>query len=46
MRLLELLQKHKIKFDGTLGINTGSNYNIELKEHAKPCHTKPFPTLK
>ena len=40
-------------FDGTLGKYTGSDYTIELKEHAKPYQTTPFlipiihkPTLK
>ena len=32
--LLELLQKYKNMFDGTLGKYTGSDYTIELKEHA------------
>ena len=40
---LELLQKYKIIFDGTLGKYTGSNYIIELKKDAKPYHAKPFP---
>ena len=43
--LLELLQKYKNMFDGTLGKYTGSDYTIELKEDAKPYHTKPFPIL-
>ena len=30
-------------FDGNLGKYTGSNYTIELKEDAKPYHTKSFP---
>ena len=41
--LLELLQKHKNMFDGTLEKYTGSNYTIEIKEYAKPYHVKPFP---
>ena len=44
--LLELLQKYKNMFDGTLGKYTGSDYTIELKEDAKPYHTKPFPIPK
>ena len=32
-------------FDQTLGKYTGSK-NIELKEDAKPYHTKPFPIHK
>ena len=30
-------------FDGTFRKYIGSNYTIELKEDAKPYHTKPFP---
>ena len=41
--LLELLQKYEEMFDGTLGKYAGSNYTIELKEHARPYHAKPFP---
>ena len=33
--LLELLQKYRGIFDGTLGRYTGSNYTIELKEDVK-----------
>ena len=33
-------------FDGTLGINTGSGYKIELLEGAKPYYAKPFPIPK
>ena len=44
--LLELLQKYKNMFDGTLGKYTGSDYTIELKEDAKPYHAKPFPIPK
>jgi len=44
--LLELLQKYKNMFDGTLGKYTGSDYVIELKEDAKPYHAKPFPIPK
>ena len=40
--LLELLQKYKNMFDGTLGKYTGSNYTIELKEDAKPI---PIPII-
>ena len=41
--LLELLQKYKNMFDGTLGKYTGSDYTVELEENAKPYHEKPFP---
>ena len=40
--LLELFQKYEKMFDGTLCKYTGSNYATEVKEDAKPCHTKPF----
>ena len=40
--LLELLQKYKNMFDGTLGKYTGSDYTIELKEDAKPF---PIPNI-
>ena len=43
--LLELLQKYEKMIDGTLGKYTGSEYRIELKEDAKPCHAKLFPIL-
>ena len=33
-------------FDGNLGKYTTFNYAIELKEGAKPYHTKPFPIPK
>ena len=41
--LLQLLQKYKEMFDGTLREYTGSDYTIELKEDTKPYHAKPFP---
>ena len=41
--LLELLQKCEEIFDATLGKHTVYNYTIEVKEDAKPYHTKPFP---
>ena len=46
--LLQLLQKYKKKFDGTLGKYTGSGYTIELKENAKPFPIPKIyePTLK
>ena len=44
--LLELLQKYKNFFDGTLAKYTGSDYTIESREDAKPYHTKPFPIPK
>ena len=51
--LLTMHKKNEKMFDGTLAKFTGSNYTIELKEDAKPYHTKLFlipktyePTLK
>ena len=44
--ILELLQKYEDMFDGTFSKYTNSDYIIELKEDAKPYHTKPFPILK
>ena len=40
--LLDLLKK----YDGTLGKITGCDYTIELQEHVKPYHAKPFPIPK
>ena len=33
-------------FNGILGIFTGFDYTIELKENAKPYHAKPLPIPK
>ena len=44
--LLESIHKHEKMIYGTLGKYTGSDYTIELKEDAKPYHTKPFPIPK
>ena len=44
--LLELLQKYKKMYDGTLGKYAGSDYTIELKEDAKFYYAKPFPIPK
>ena len=33
-------------FDGILGKYIGSDYTIELKEDAKPYHSKPYPNSK
>ena len=40
--LLELLQKYKKMFDGTLRKYSFSNYIIDLQDNAKPNHAKPF----
>ena len=44
--LLELLQKYKSMFDGTLGKCTGSDYTLELKGDAKTYHLTLFPIPK
>ena len=41
-----LLCKYKHLFDGTLGTWNNIPYNIELKEGAKPYHSRPFPVPK
>ena len=44
--LLKVLQKHESLFDGTLGEWKGKPYHINLKEGAKPYHSKPYPVPK
>ena len=41
-----LLWKYEHLFDGTLGTWNNKPYNIELKEGAKPYHSRPFPVPK
>ena len=41
-----LLNKYSNLFDGTLGHWSGDDYNIELKEGAKPYHARAFPIPK
>ena len=41
-----LLCKYEHLFDGTLGTWNSEPYNIELKEVAKPYHSRPFPIPK
>ena len=45
-QLHALLCKYKHLFDGTLGTWQNEPYNIELKEGAKPYHSRPFPVPK
>ena len=45
-KLHSLLKKYEHLFDGTLGVWNNEPYNIELKEGAKPYHSKPFPVPK
>ena len=42
-KLLSLLLKYEILFDGTLGDWDRPPISIELKEGAKPFHGKPYP---
>ena len=42
-QLRTLLEKYSTLFDGTLGSWEGEEYDIELKEGAKPYHAKAFP---
>ena len=42
-QLHALLCKYEHLFDGTLGSWNNKPYNIELKEEAKPYHSRPFP---
>ena len=41
-QLNALLSKYDHLFDGTLGTWNNKPYNIELKEGAKPYHSRPF----
>ena len=45
-QLHALLSKYEHLFDGTLGTWQKEPYNIELKEGAKPYHSRPFPVPK
>ena len=45
-QLHALLCKYEHLFDGTLGIWNNEPYNIELKQGAKPYHSRPFPIPK
>ena len=45
-QLHALLKKHEHLFDGTLGTWNNKPYNIELKEGAKPYHSRAFPVPK
>ena len=42
-KLLQLLLKYEPLFDGKLGVWKDADYEIELKEGAKPYHSKPYP---
>ena len=42
-KLLKLLQKYEILFDGTLGKWTGTKVNLELNEGATPYHARSYP---
>ena len=45
-KLKTLLNKYKELFDGSLGHWKGQNYDIELREDAKPYHARPYPIPK
>ena len=45
-KLKTLLNKYKELFDGSLGHWKGQNYDIELREEAKPYHARPYPIPK
>ena len=45
-QLHALLCKYEHLFDSTLGTWNNEPYNIELKEGAKPYHSRPFPVPK
>ena len=45
-KLHDLIKKYEHLFDGTLGVWNNEPYNIELKEGAKPYHSRPFPVPK
>ena len=45
-QLHALLSKYEHLFDGTLGTWQKESYNTELKEGAKPYHSRPFPVPK
>ena len=42
-KLLKLLRKHSILFDGTVGIWKGEQYKIKLKPDARPYHAHAYP---
>ena len=45
-KLLELFEKYEGLFDGTLGVWSDVDYNIELRDDAKPYHAKAYPIPK
>ena len=45
-KLLEVLNKHKSLFDGTLGEWKNESRNIKLKEGVKPYHARAYPIPK
>jgi hypothetical protein len=42
-KLLSLLLKHELLFDGTLGDWNRPPVSVEMKEGAKPYHGRPYP---
>ena len=45
-KLAELMKKYETLFDGSLGHWNGTEYDIELKEGAKPYHARSYPIPK
>jgi hypothetical protein len=45
-KLLQLLERHKPLFDGTLGYWNHEEYDIELQADAKPYHARAYPIPK
>ena len=40
--LLEILEKHKKLFEGTLGVYPHKKFHIELEEKVEPVHSRPY----
>ena len=38
-----MLERHKIMFDGELGLYPHKKFNLKVKEGAVPVHKKPYP---
>ena len=45
-KLLAVLQKYEVLFDGTLGQWTGTEYKIDLRDDATPYHGRPYEITK
>ena len=40
-----ILEKHKVLFDGELGLYPHEKFHLKLKKDAVPVHKKPYPVL-